>query len=216
MTIPVLIIPVLNRFDLLEMVLDSIDYPVENILIVDNSNSYKTSRENVHVLNMPSNLGVAASWNLGIKLFPHSDYWVIGSNDTIWLPNAMKDMHDSSDSDSLVMSNEAWNTFSIGTNIVKEIGLFDENYYPAYCEDTDYMERMRLHNINNKIKWTSIQTKCMGSSMTMNSNDEFLKRNEYTGPSNWQYYLNKIYSSDSHYDCYKWDLQRRINQDWGV
>ena len=40
MSIPVLIIPVLNRFDLLEQCIQSIDYPIDNLLIIDNSNSY--------------------------------------------------------------------------------------------------------------------------------------------------------------------------------
>jgi len=32
-------------------------------------------------LHMPSNLGVADSWNLGIKSFPHDDRWFFASND---------------------------------------------------------------------------------------------------------------------------------------
>ena len=35
-SIPVLIIPVLNRYDLLDEALQSIDYPIDNILIINN------------------------------------------------------------------------------------------------------------------------------------------------------------------------------------
>lgn len=214
MSVPVLIIPVINRFDLLELVLDSIDYPVDNILIIDNSNSYKTNRENVHVLNMPANLGVAGSWNLGIKCFPHSSYWMIGSNDNVWIPGSMKMLHNESNENSLTLSNEDWNTFSIGCNIIKKIGLFDENYYPAYHEDTDYLERIRLHNMKECIKKTNIPMKSFGAGTTMHSNLQFLQKNNLTGESNRLYYMEKIYGNEEHYDCYKWDLQRRIDHDW--
>lgn len=213
-SVPVLIIPVINRFDLLELVLDSIDYPVDNILIIDNSNSYTTNRENTHVLNMPANLGVAGSWNLGIKCFPHAQYWMIGSNDNVWIPGSMKMLNEESNENTLALSNEDWNTFSIGSNIIKKVGLFDENYYPAYHEDTDYLERMRLHNMKNCIKKTKIPMKSFGAGTTMHSNPQFLQKNNLTGEANRLYYMEKIYGDEEHYDCYKWDLQRRIDHDW--
>jgi GT2 family glycosyltransferase len=212
--IPALIIPVLNRFDLLEKVLDSIDYPIENILIIDNSNSYKTNRENVHVINLPSNLGVAASWNLGIKCFPHSPYWIIGSNDNKWIPGNLKKFEEISSTEKIVLSSQLWNTFSIGSEIVKTVGLFDENYYPAYHEDTDYIERIRLNNIKDKLEYSNIKMDCFGASTTMHSDPKFFEKNKITGEDNRLYYMNKIYGEDEHYNCYKWDLQRRINNDW--
>lgn len=211
-SIPVLIIPVLNRFDLLENVLSSIDYPIDNILVIDNSNSYKN--ENVHVLNMPSNLGVAGSWNLGIKCFPHAPYWLIGSNDNKWIPGNLQKFEQISSPDKIVLSAQLWNTFSIGSNIVKTIGLFDENYYPAYHEDTDYIERIRLNNIKDKLEYSKIEMECFGASTTMHSDEKFFEKNKITGENNRLYYMNKIYGDDEHYNCYNWDLQRRIDNDW--
>lgn len=214
MSIPVLIIPVLNRFDLLEQVLDSIDYPVDNILIIDNSNSYKTNRSNVHVLNMPSNFGVAGSWNLGIKSFPHAPYWIVGSNDNMWVSGSMKRLNEESSPDNLVLTEQDWNTFSLGSNVVKEVGLFDENYYPAYHEDTDYLERIRLHNMKNCIKRTDIPMRSFGAGTTMHSDAKFKQKNESTGEANRLYYMDKIYGEEEHYDCRPWNLQRRIDHDW--
>ena len=71
--IPVLIIPILNRYDLLDESLSSIDYPIGDILIINNGKENYIPKEkdlNIRVLNLPSNLGVSGSWNLGIKLFP--------------------------------------------------------------------------------------------------------------------------------------------------
>lgn len=214
MAIPVLAIPVLNRLDLLERVLDSIDHPVDNILIIDNSNSYKTTRSSVHVLSMPSNIGVAASWNMAIKCFPHAPYWLIGSNDNQWISGSMAKMEKESNPNSLVFSSVGWNTFSIGSELVKAIGLFDENYYPAYHEDTDYIERIRLHDMKSSIIQTGIPLHSYGAGTTMNSNAHFIQRGKVTGEQNRLYYMDKIYGDEENYDNYFWDLQRRIDQDW--
>ena len=77
--IPVLAIPVLNRYDLLDDNLDTIDYPVKEILIINNGKeNYVPRRQdlNVRVLNLPSNLGMSGSWNLTIKLYPHENKYV--------------------------------------------------------------------------------------------------------------------------------------------
>jgi hypothetical protein len=38
--VPVIIIPVLNRYDLMERAIRSIDYPVERLIIIDNGDGY--------------------------------------------------------------------------------------------------------------------------------------------------------------------------------
>jgi GT2 family glycosyltransferase len=41
----------------------------------------------------------------------------------------------------------AWDLFLIRDFVVQKIGLFDENFYPAYCEDYDYVMRMKSDDI---------------------------------------------------------------------
>jgi GT2 family glycosyltransferase len=85
--IPVLSIPVLNRYDLLDKNLELIDFPIKEILIINNGKEdYNPKRKdlNVRVLNLPSNLGMAGSWNLTIKLYPHEKFWLFSSADTHW------------------------------------------------------------------------------------------------------------------------------------
>lgn len=220
MSIPVLIIPVLNRFDLLEQTLNSIDYPVDDILIIDNSGelSFVPNSEhvndNVHVLHMPNNFGVAASWNLGIKCFPLAPYWMIGSNDNPWAPGSMEIMANMATEDNLVWSDRAWDCYTIGSNIVRKVGLFDENYYPAYYEDTDYSERLRLHDMMDAIVHSNAPMNQIGTCTTIVSDEELAKRNEITNQSNREYFYTKMYGED--WDSWNWDLQRRIDNDWTV
>ena len=85
--VPCIIIPVLNRYDLLERAIKSIDYPVAELLIIDNGGqstlhdypwfSDRRHVKNYRVWSMPTNLGVAPSWNLGIKATPHAPGWIL-------------------------------------------------------------------------------------------------------------------------------------------
>ena len=218
MPIPVLIIPVLNRFDLLEQCIQSIDYPVDNLLIIDNSNSYSLPdglyAGNAQVLNMPANMGVAGSWNLGIKCFPHSPYWVIGSNDTHWNSGALLKMEESSSENRLVLSTQSWNTFSIGSGVVKKVGLFDENYHPAYYEDSDYSERMNKLGIRDWIINSEVDVNCLGASTTLHSDPKFEELNKSTNESNYQYFSQKHSSKNEFSLEFQYQLQRRINNEW--
>jgi GT2 family glycosyltransferase len=116
MSIPVMIIPILNRYDLLENMLESINYPIDNILIIDNGGSFKTDKD-VKVLNMPANLGLSAAWNLGIKCYPHAKYWLFASADTTWGESSLKEIDDLSGSDKLVLTNDAYGCFSVGEKV---------------------------------------------------------------------------------------------------
>jgi GT2 family glycosyltransferase len=223
-SIPVVIIPVLNRFDMLEQAIQCMDYPIDNLLIIDNSNSYQMpSNLKVHenlkntkcqVLNMPANMGVAGSWNLGIKCFPHAPYWLISSNDNHWMPGGLKKMSELSAPDKLVMSNQAWNGFSLGGDIVKKIGLFDENFYPAYSEDSDYMLRIQYAGLDKNIVWSTSAIYQVQASMTVHSDRKFYEKNVFTNKRNAEYRFIKSVAENPHVNCLQYDLQRRIDHEW--
>lgn len=223
-SIPVLIIPVLNRFDMLEQAIQCMDYPIDNLLIIDNSNSYQMpSNLKVHenlkntkcqVLNMPANMGVAGSWNLGIKCFPHAPYWLISSNDNHWMPGGLKEMSELSAPDKLVMSNQAWNGFSLGSDIVRQIGLFDENFYPAYSEDSDYMLRIQYAGLDKNIVWSTSAIYQVQASMTVHSDRKFYEKNVFTNKRNAEYRFAKSVADNPHVNCLQYDLQRRIDHEW--
>ena len=66
-----LTIPTLNQYESLQSLVRCIDYPVGHLLIIDNGGELEgvgipDCVEQCTILNMPSNLGVAASWNLAI------------------------------------------------------------------------------------------------------------------------------------------------------
>lgn len=211
MSIPVIIIPTLNRYDLLDNMLDTINYPVDNILIIDNGNGYKTDK-NITVLNLPANLGMSASWNLGIKLFPHVKYWLFASSDTTWGETSLKEIDEASGSDKLVLTNDAYGCFSVGENVIETVGLFDEYFYPIYFEDNDFNERVARFCHPDTIVSTSIQAAPELGSQTINSDPNLRNRNHETFLKNEEYYNYKV--ANDFKESKQWSLNRRRNQEW--
>ena len=90
--IPVIGIPYLNRPDLLQRCLASIDHPVDTVILIDNSNGGWCDdteewirHETTGIVRRVSiseheNTGVAASWNEVIKLFP-APWWLLVNNE---------------------------------------------------------------------------------------------------------------------------------------
>ena len=215
--LPNLIIPVLNRYDLLKRMVYSIDYPIRDVLIIDNGGQCSDRLlkkhpfiERGHILRMPSNLGVAASWNLGIKLFPHDDRWFFASNDMVYMPGALEKLSEARRQD-ITLSDmfPFWHTFALGEEVVKRVGLFDEALYPAYHEDKD-MERRAAH-FGVPIRKINIPTGHDNSS-TIKSDGRLLSMNDKTFADNTRYYNNKISHND--YDQGQWDLERRRRNSW--
>lgn len=214
--IPVLIIPVLNRYDLLDRLLESINYPIENILIVDNGGKYllpeKFSHMPIKVLNMPSNLGVAASWNLGIKVYPHSPYWLFSAIDVTLLPDTLEKTAKECTKDNLTISNYGFSYFAVGSEIVKKVGLFDENYYPAYYEDVDFEKRVRDSGYSKNVVYPDINIELYDITITVKSNPIFAEKKKITDISN-QHYFNKKFAGFN-WNCYNYELERRIKNEW--
>jgi len=167
--IPVLGIPIVNGFRWVDRLIKSIDYPIENVIIMNNGNDPKLEKDldslvkkgspyvsSMKVVHFPSNMGVPFAWNFIIKSFLMEPYWIISNHDVAFMPGLLEEMHYSAliDDVHLVHPNEGlfkigtYDLFLITEKGVQEIGLFDENLYPAYGEDSDFI--MRSENLNSK------------------------------------------------------------------
>lgn len=218
-SIPVVIYPVLNNFDLLRRSLNTINHPIEEILIINNSGDASNTNTlraeyphlNLRILDLPCNMGVAGSWNLGIKLYPHARYWLIASADTTPGENTWKQFARASNSSDLVLSSGWFNMFSIGEHVVRDIGLFDEYIYPIYYEDTEYLDRMERAGLKANIVHAHLPADENGISRTVKANPQFKRRNEITYMSNHIYYTEQKETGNPPKG---WDLERRRNNEW--
>jgi GT2 family glycosyltransferase len=146
--IPLLGVPTLNRHDLCDRMLASIDYPVQDVIVVDNApNDWEPQKpelvQRIHHIRMPQNLGVAGSWNLVIKASPFAPAWIIVNDDVVFEPGSLETMAKALRSDALLFFEVSprWAAFAIGETVVQRVGLFCEYFHPAYFEDDDYERR---------------------------------------------------------------------------
>jgi GT2 family glycosyltransferase len=213
--IPNLTIPVLARYDLLDKCLASIDFPVRDLLIVDNGDTLEGLAkpdmvESLRVLRMSNNFGVAASWNLAVKCFPFDDRWFICSDDVEFLPGGLATWWGESSADDVVLSDEwpFFQLFSVGESVIDRVGLFDENYFPANFEDDDFEWRCGVAGVEVrrvKIAHFHVKQGTVHFSGVRNRNSE-------TYPLNEAYYRGKQSANDV--SAGQWSLERRRNQEW--
>lgn len=151
--IPVLAVPVINRPDLLRECLASIDEPVERLIVIDNSGTGELGdlaselRPDALIVDPPSNLGVAASWNLAIKTTTDAPWWCIANADTTFGPGDLAALAEQMTGARWVGINGDWRAFGLTAQAVEWAGLFDEGFHPIYCEDADYEYRCDLAGV---------------------------------------------------------------------
>ncbi|NBT76746.1 MAG: hypothetical protein EBT15_12455, partial [Betaproteobacteria bacterium] len=131
--IPLLAVPTLTRHDLCDRMLASIDYPVQDLMIIDNKpDGWEPAKpdnvQRIFHIQLPQNLGVAGSWNLAIKCSPFAPSWLIVNDDVMFEPGALEIMAGSLRSDALQFMDvqPKWAAFAIGEEVVQKVGLFTE------------------------------------------------------------------------------------------
>ena len=171
-SIPVLGVLVCTTTKWIEKQIQSIDFPIENYIIINNNENFLAEKldilvskgnkfiKNLKVYHMPYNLGCAEGWNTIIKSFLFSPYWVIVNDDVSFTPGFLKELHETAlenQDAGLIHGNPckenfltkfgSFDMFLIRDWVIKDFGLFDTNFYPAYQEDYDYIFRLRNSSV---------------------------------------------------------------------
>jgi GT2 family glycosyltransferase len=156
--IPVLGFPTYARHDLAQRMIDSIDYPVEHLVIVDNSGRREFQPvkpeivKNLWLIQVPFGMGPTAAMNLVIKTTPHASYWILASEDTYCEPGSLEKIHKEVDTEALnfVDAQPDWCFVAIGEGVVLKAGLGSELFHPLYFEDNDYERQIDALGIPKK------------------------------------------------------------------
>jgi GT2 family glycosyltransferase len=212
--IPVLGVAVLNRPDLANRLLASIDCLVEDLVIIDNGGGLDfddcPAAENVWHLAMPSNLGVAGSWNLIIRSTPFAPWWLIVNSDAYFHPGQLATIVETARADALCLSESRppWACFTVGEQVVSTVGLFDERFHPAYCEDLDYERRVVAAGFD--VDSLAVAPHHDNSS-TIRSDAELNARNGQTYPASIAWHRHKQLNGDL---SWSWSLAVRREMSW--
>lgn len=162
-SVPVIGTLVVNGVHWLKRLIDSVDYPVDEFIIFNNNGRGQIDSElddivklphtyikKMRVCHLPKNIGCASGWNMIIKSYIMSPYWIIVNNDFAFSPGFIKDMMNKASTPEVGMVHcsaggdglGSFECFLIKDWVVQSHGLFDENFYPAYVEDYDYLMRI--------------------------------------------------------------------------
>lgn len=191
----ILAIPALNRPDLLRRCLASIDTDVERLLVIDNSPDGSmgdvAEEAGAEVIDVGTNLGVAASWNLAIKANPSASWWAIANVDIEFGPGDLDMLaRHMARPEPAVGTLYGFGAFGINAECVERVGWFDENFAPIYAEDADYEYRCALSGV--EIRHLPSATRHLeGGSVTYRSDDRYARANARTYPANLAYYQAK-------------------------
>jgi hypothetical protein len=148
-----MIVPTMINYEMLQDMLNSIDTDIDELIIIDNGGKLKNIKcdlaNKISIINLPRNIGVAASWNLGIKLTPFAKWWFIASDDILFNPDSLHQIAKSK-FDSFLFDRKKdrkFSAFAVHENIINQIGLFNEYFYPGIGEEIDYIEKLYKNNI---------------------------------------------------------------------
>jgi len=178
------------------------------------------------------NWGVAGGWNIIIREAFTQDYdaIVFVGSDTKMLPGFWESFIKHTENYDFVESSHLFNCFLITRKCIKKVGLFDENFYPAYIEDNDYRIRVLLSGISYKRNQGNPKLFLHNESSTVNTNPFYRKKCDYTHELNKQYMHSKWGGEENtgwltnyktpfnipNWPLHKWvlDLQMRSNKHW--
>lgn len=153
-----ILIPTINRKDLLERALKVYAelYPDIRIVVLDNGHQLinRFLHPKLNLYNELVNLGVAGSWNRLIRIAVNYGYEnMVILNDDIVLQTSVEELSDIINCGTDTTFHVCrpfynWSVFIIRKKIVEKVGFFDTKFEKCFFEDNDYLYRMKLAGID--------------------------------------------------------------------
>jgi len=162
------------------------------------------------------NRGVSKSWNEGmlVAYHAHADVVIIANDDIAFTPGDLGKLAEKAAAfrDRYIIScagfhqrlnrrqpSVGYSCFAINPIAIEKLGCFDENIFPAYCEDQDYARRARLSGLHEE--------NCPDTNLTHAGSNSVLfdnvlgRQNALTHRLNREYYRRK-WGGDGDHETY--------------
>lgn len=124
--------------------------PHDEILVVDNAARpvFEDTRWDGQYVRRGRNMGVAGSWNIGASrvIADQLDWLIVASTSFRFGEPGGLDFIAGLEGcvNDGAQATFGWHFIAIARETLLKVGPFDEQFWPAYCEDTDYLYRMGL------------------------------------------------------------------------
>lgn len=233
--IPLLGISTANQIERFEKLIRSINFPVKIVSIIVNSNfeyfqkvrelSSSSFVEKFEIAFCPQNLGFGPSVNYHIKCYPSEDYWVFVEDDVEFGKDDLLQISELIQTNDGVFCDKGaeYILFALNRNMIKKVGFFDENLYPANYEDNDYRNRIMLSDVkvchfNSSCLHNGVAVDMEGGGATGKSlSPEQLNRLCQCFSLNEQYYHKKWASADTiKINEYLYDIDERAKKEFRI
>lgn len=152
------------------------------------------------------NRGVSTSWNNGILAAQErgADAIIVANDDIEFAPGDVDKLaaHATANRSRYIIScagthlgfgrrvpSMGYSCFAINPVAIEKLGCFDENFFPAYCEDQDYAYRAKLCGLQEE-NCADTELTHAGSS-SISSDRQLLYQNAMTQQKNMLYYRRK-------------------------
>lgn len=209
--IPVLGFATVSRFDMADKLLASIDYPVEHLVIVNNSGkrSWTPNKpeqvKHLWHIEVPYGLGANGAWNLIIKSTPFAPYWVIPNDDCEFVPGALQTIAENVDPTKFNFVNvqPVWSCVVPTEASVSKAGLWDEAFHPVYFDDNDLERRL----VNAGVEFNNI-----AATVKHQNSSSLAEPNNRTFRTNGNLLNQKIQDND--FSVHGWSLDIRRANAW--
>jgi hypothetical protein len=174
--IPLLGISTFNQLEGFEKLIKSINFQIQTVSIIVNSTfeyfeqvrqlSKSDFVEKFEISFCPQNLGFGPSVNYHIKGYPSKDYWVFVEDDVEFGKNDLSQIYELMKTNDGVFcdKNAEYILFALNRNMIRKVGFFDENLYPANYEDNDYRNRIFLADV----KVSHFNSSCLHNGVPVN------------------------------------------------
>lgn len=192
--IPVLAVPVLNRYDLFWRMLATVDVTVRTLIVIDNGGGMTRGdidaewADEVRLFDLGANIGVAASWNLAMKTTAREPWWAFINHDIEFARGDLAGLADRfTEPGPLVATLDGFAAFGMNRAALDAVGYFDENYHPAYCEDADMEWRCKVA----KVPIVQVPAGLLHERSSTIAAEHYRVQNARTYPENVSYFVEK-------------------------
>lgn len=126
-----------------------------SLLVVDNTADGLPPLPGVaEVARFGCNKGVAGSWNVGVdRLAESGRHQLVILSEAVRFTDGGLDFLDAAEGEDVFSSLHGWHLIGLSAATFAACGRFDENFHPAYYEDTDMIRRLHLAGFRERFRW---------------------------------------------------------------